>query len=341
MAADTVNHGASYTLKANGFSPPSGKTFKEWSVSGVSGGKQPGEAITVTGNVTVTAVWEDDFGAVATGQDNNPNLMVKFGIKDPSYISATAADVTNTFLAVQAYINKAAVTPSNETTASAKLGVIALGDYVDLPSLSVAAYGGGGGAFTNVNARVEVVGVNSYNAKNGNGNGKHLVFQFKDIVASRRMNATDTTAGGYAASEMRTYLTGNFKNGLVDAGVPQAALWAPNRVIGGASSTTVADSVYLPTLWEVSETNNSTLGGFTSTAITANEETGNQGRLTIYGAGEGGNNSRIKGVTTWYWLASASTYSGSSFCNVGFNGNTGTYSASSSVGGLAPVFCVK
>jgi hypothetical protein len=280
--------------------------------------------------------------------------MVKFGIKAPGYSSANAnaTDVTKTFLVVKAYINTSTVTAGNVTSANANLGVIKIGDYVDLPSLSVEAYVEGGGNFTNANARVQVVGVNSYVDKNGNGSDKHLVFQFKDILVKRRMNATDTNAGGYAASEMRKYLTtvsgdnnsGKFLAGFLAAGVPQAALWAPSRVIGGASSTTLADSVYLPTVWEVSETNNCTISGYTSDAITANEGTGNQGRLTIYGAGEGGNNSRIKSgaaASTW-WLASASTYSGSSI-SFGFVNNVGndTTVPASLLGGVVPAFCVK
>lgn len=46
-----------YTLPANGFTPPNGKQFKAWSVG--SEEKAVGETINVTANTTVTAVWED------------------------------------------------------------------------------------------------------------------------------------------------------------------------------------------------------------------------------------------------------------------------------------------
>ena len=46
-----------YTLPANGFTAPSGKQFKAWSVGGSE--KAVGDKITVTANTTVTAVWED------------------------------------------------------------------------------------------------------------------------------------------------------------------------------------------------------------------------------------------------------------------------------------------
>ena len=46
----------SYTLPANGFTAPSGKQFKAWSVGGTE--KAVGDKITVTADTTVKAVWE-------------------------------------------------------------------------------------------------------------------------------------------------------------------------------------------------------------------------------------------------------------------------------------------
>lgn len=56
MARVTVEKG-SYTLPENGFAPPEGKKFKAWSV----GGKEllPGQKITLTGDMTLTALWEE------------------------------------------------------------------------------------------------------------------------------------------------------------------------------------------------------------------------------------------------------------------------------------------
>lgn len=56
MSAVTVEKGA-YTLPQNGFTAPEGKTFKAWSVGGSE--QAPGSKITLTGNTTVTAIWED------------------------------------------------------------------------------------------------------------------------------------------------------------------------------------------------------------------------------------------------------------------------------------------
>ena len=52
-----VESGKEYTLPENGFTAPAGKQFKGWKIGETE--KKPGDKITVTGNVTVTAVWED------------------------------------------------------------------------------------------------------------------------------------------------------------------------------------------------------------------------------------------------------------------------------------------
>ena len=57
MASQTVNHGASFTLPACGFTAPSGKQFDRWDIGGTS--YAPGASVTVTGPVTVKAVWKD------------------------------------------------------------------------------------------------------------------------------------------------------------------------------------------------------------------------------------------------------------------------------------------
>ena len=57
MTADIVNAGAEYTIRPNGFTAPSGMTFKCWKIDTKE--YKPGEKITVNANVSVTAVWED------------------------------------------------------------------------------------------------------------------------------------------------------------------------------------------------------------------------------------------------------------------------------------------
>ena len=50
--------GGNYVLPKCEFTPPEGKTFDKWSVSG-AGPKEPGNAVIVVGNLTITAMWKD------------------------------------------------------------------------------------------------------------------------------------------------------------------------------------------------------------------------------------------------------------------------------------------
>ena len=55
--ADVTDVSGEYTLPANGFTAPTGKQFKAWSVDGTE--KAAGDKITVTADTIVTAVWEN------------------------------------------------------------------------------------------------------------------------------------------------------------------------------------------------------------------------------------------------------------------------------------------
>ena len=55
MASENIAHDTVYTIKTSGFSAPANKVFTGWTLSGAA--KQPGETITITGAVTLTAQW--------------------------------------------------------------------------------------------------------------------------------------------------------------------------------------------------------------------------------------------------------------------------------------------
>ncbi len=55
--ADVIDTISEYTLPDNGFTAPSGKKFKCWSVGGVE--KNVGDKIALTADIVVTAIWED------------------------------------------------------------------------------------------------------------------------------------------------------------------------------------------------------------------------------------------------------------------------------------------
>ncbi|MDR0526340.1 MAG: InlB B-repeat-containing protein, partial [Spirochaetaceae bacterium] len=280
-----------------------------------------GESYTLNANVTLYAKYRYS------------DLMVTFNVKTPGYAlsSITTQDVTDTFNKVSAYIktkSAASVNPSDG------LGLIKLGDYVNLKSLNVAAYNSNPTvSITNTNAgddklRVMVVGINPYYNKNGNGTSTpHLIFHFKNPPGNARMEATNTNQNGYLGSEMRTYLTGTYWPALKTSGVPDAVVWnISRRVINkgeGASGThTIADKLWLPTLREM------TGASWGEGWKTIYETEANQGRFAYYDSKYSIDN----------WLASSNPNDTKSFV-ASFRGGYGEYA--SVVLGCAPAFAVK
>lgn len=360
----TVNHGTSYTVGGWGaFTPPTGNVFKEWHTTATgTGGTSylPGATFTAASDVDFYAQWMP-LGGIPSGKGDSSDLMVKFGIKEPGYENNyTKTDVTNTFLAVKAYINNAGTTASGSNQAM-KLGSIALGDYVDLRSLSVAAYESRGDVdFTSnediniggVNygkaLRILVVGINSHNGKNGNGSAKHLVFQFQNLPARQLMGAAGSpNADGYEKSLMRKYLTQNFLPGLIAAGMPESVLWAPERKIGAAPSgstvqTISGDKLWIPTYWEVTGSNKHSNGS----VLVAGETAENQAWYSYYPASASAVPARTKyGVSSLmlWWIASVPNASGSGNPRLVYYNDMGFFNSdgNSNSCGVAPVFSVR
>jgi hypothetical protein len=332
-----------------------------------------GSGTRYTGPVSVTAQTTIKAIAVKAGMTDSETLTAAYTTITPQ---RTNASIKNTFAITQsgtAGVSAAfyAVSVYLHSKTAAQLvseNLIRPGDYIDLEGgLTVAPYSTGSPAnaadgYTEaqkngeVNAantqipggdrgmllRLIVVGINSFNAKtpytgNTNGQSAHLVFQFQNVPALHRMNNSDTNVGGYKTSEMRTYLTVNFYNGLVAAGVPGSVIYAPKRYVsqGGNPATgadLIEDKLWLPTEREM-------FGARTNSDAT-HETDANQARLEYYGNGA----SRIKygadGTNWWYWLASPDSGSAASFCSVFLFGYAGLLNASAA-GGCAPAFCVR
>jgi hypothetical protein len=165
------------------------------------------------------------------------------------------------------------------------------------------------------------------------------------------MNSSSTNSGGYAGSEMRTYLTSNFLAGLTSAGVPDSVLWAPTRYISkgynDANKNTepdiITDKLWLPTEREMFNTRYASNNSI--------ETTSNQPFFNYYTSGDVIDAKRMKYLSTgpgdtsygtgnWYWEASPDYARPSYFCNVHSRGDASHTSAGSGVGGVAPAFCV-
>jgi hypothetical protein len=234
------------------------------------------------------------------------------------------------------------------------LGVIKLGDYVELPYLTMNEYNGNWGGVnlpSNANdgkLQLMVVAINPYYNKNGNGTSTpHLIFHFKNIPWNVRMEATDTNQNGYAGSEMRKYLTpldgvsgsGNFWTGLKNSGVPENVVWKISRRVtnkGGGQGTgmdTIEDYLWLPTHWEMFDGNYNSQGNY--------ENSSNQGRFAYY------DSKAKRAKSTDYWTASPCTSNGSeaqNFVIVWYGLSPGHHNSNNSSNGYigcVPAFAVK
>jgi hypothetical protein len=319
----------------------------------------PGNVTNTANSGTVTII----FPATAVPADSGRSIKNTFGIT-----ATGTAGVTATFNALSKHIKDGGLTSNPDR--------VQVGDWIDLENgITVAAYDELGG-FTCTAAeaaqamtvsygvdgsdgmvrnqpvgklgRLIIVGINSFNGKNGN-NTPHVVFQFQHVLVTRRMNANNTNTGGYEASEIRKYLvptgasgSGTFLTGLVAAGVPADKLWAPKRVVSLKNGPgEISDKLWLPTVWEMT--------GGSGSSVSADETAGNQARLEYY-------NSDLKrrkysksspgypAITSSggynYWLASPYNGSAMRFCNITTSGYN-SYTLATSSYGCAPAFCIN
>jgi hypothetical protein len=307
---------------------------------------------------------------------NNPSIKAKFGVTLEGTTGVNAA-----FLELSAYIQGGGLSSPGDTVI--RLGDWI--DLEGGLSVDAYGTGNDTGAFdittnSDINPssppfegykgkllRLIVVGINSFHygrgvkdngtpTMNGENNGQytiqvndptlHVVFQFQNIPVLRRMNPTDTNAGGYPASEMRKYLTpvtsddasGNFLAGLENAGVPEAVLWAPKRYVSARTTYNVAvdpalieDVLWLPTDREM-------LGDFSCVAVDETAE--NQARLEYYDSSAKQKKHNSFPSIIEYWEASPVTLMPSHmFCTVRYD--LANAKPASRALGVAPAFRVK
>ncbi|MDR2510812.1 MAG: DUF5018 domain-containing protein, partial [Spirochaetaceae bacterium] len=235
----SVVPGESHTIQENTFTAPGGQVFLGWTLDGEL--RFPATKLNLSQDKTLTAAWTT-LSVIDSAQLTNPDLMIKFGIKSEGYDSATitTADVKRTLATVSKHLK----------TGTAN---IALGDWIDIRNLKVAAGQYGGGFNRTSDTKLLVVGINSYNGKNGNTSRNHLVFHFEKTPVNYRMNSMP-----YSASAMRTYITTQFAEGLIESGVPlnnEGIVWTPKRAIGGISKyggvETIEDVLFIPTRREI------------------------------------------------------------------------------------------
>lgn len=207
-----------------------------------------------------------------------------------------------------------------------------IGDYLDLPSLTV-----GGTTYTwnadYQNLRIVISGFNHYiYCGRENGNKKnHILWTFRNVVLQKRMNATDTNAGGYGTSELKKYLDEVFAAGLGKELGSSGYLYTIERAISKKGATEfVTNTVFLPTEVEV-------FGVPTDgdDQITWNTNI----QYPIYRDSSFYRVKTYNGVRAWWWDGTPAASDSTAFCGVGNRGNSTRAIASKGIGGVAPAFC--
>lgn len=206
-----------------------------------------------------------------------------------------------------------------------------IGDYLDLPSLTVDGTTYTWNA-TYQNLRIVISGFNHYIHCGDTENTKnHILWTFKNVVLQRQMNSSGTNTGGYNASAMKTYLDGVFALGLGSALGSSDYLYTISRAISKKSSAEwVRNTVFLPTEVEVF--------GVATYGDDQNEWNTNI-QYPIYRDSSYYRCKKYNGSRAWWWEATPNASNSTNFCDVYSNGKSDTRSASDSDGGVAPAFC--
>lgn len=206
-----------------------------------------------------------------------------------------------------------------------------IGDYLDLPSLTVDGTTYTWNA-TYQNLRIVISGFNHYIHCGETENTKnHILWTFKNVVLQRQMNSSDTNTGGYNASAMKTYLDGVFALGLGSALGSSDYLYTISRAISKKGSTEwVRNTVFLPTEVEV----------FGVATYGDDQNAWNTNiQYPIYRDSSYYRCKKYNGSRAWWWEATPSASYSASFCYVDNDGYGNVSGASDSDGGVAPAFC--
>lgn len=94
---------------------------------------------------------------------------------------------------------------------------LGIGDYINIPSIVI---GGNTISYNDTyqNLRAEIVAFDQY-YRNGDTDitDHHIIMQMKNCPLTHRMNASDNNTGGWASSELKTYLSNTVAGAIEDA----------------------------------------------------------------------------------------------------------------------------
>ena len=163
--------------------------------------------------------------------------------------------------------------------------------------------------------------------------GHNVVFQRHACLnTTRQMNTSNTNAGGYNSSLMKTYLDGEFFNSLESDLQDVITEYSYQGSVGSQSTNlqTEEHKVFLPVEYNIF--------GATSYAAGTERTTGGAEQWSYYATSA----NRVKaanGASCAWWLSSPSDSASTAFCGVAASGAASNYAASGSIG-VAPCFMI-
>ena len=204
-----------------------------------------------------------------------------------------------------------------------------LADYIDVPSITI-----DGTAIANANERLrfEIAGFDTYyNIGDTAVSSHHILMVSKNCVLQHVMNSADDNTGGYAASELCTYLNGAVNTGLVSAiGITPKTV---HRLLDNKSSWSwVAETVFIPTEVEVF--------GCCAWSNNSGNSVGSSMQWPLFAQFPQKRIAKYNGGRCWWWEASPRTGNSASFCTCDGRGDAYSSLASNSSGGVRFAFLV-
>jgi hypothetical protein len=221
-----------------------------------------------------------------------------------------------------------------------------MGDFIELPSLSVAEYIEDGNVIAeavnipsnagNGKLQLVIVAINPYYNQNSNGIvTPHLIFQFKNAPGIGRIHKTAAAAStnGYLNSSIRTYLRTEYLVGLCLAGVPSSVLWSLNRQVPWWNGykdvyNTIKDKVWLPSEFEITGYNYARIEGQTHFAYYNSDD---RRKKTVTGSQ----------IANCYWTSASGDSTTYHAISKAGSQNKVENPAANTIQGIVPAFAIK
>jgi len=218
-----------------------------------------------------------------------------------------------------------------------------LGDYVDLPNISILTDGfsgwtiGQNDILTSSMLHNSIPATRFYIVSKNYKNSNSIAFNSTHLLTQRRYNTTNTNAGGYPASEMKLFIENQMTAAILGAGVPESVIKVVPRTVSTMGGTSILnEKVFIPSTFEMFGVvaDNSTIWGDPV------ETASNQGRFEYYDSNQRRTKLRLDtGAARHYWLSSPRSSYANTFAVVLTTG-TSYNSIASSANGVSPAFCV-